>query len=520
MTESRELSRKQFLVGGAVLSAGLTASVTVSASASLAGCSGSDSSSGARSGGAGQASTKRARVTAAKPPSPTVPRDSPNPYLRGNFAPVHSELNTPNLLVRGTIPKELRGRLLRNGPNPIVAPNPAKYHWFLGDGMVHGIELGEGKASYRNRWVRTDQALKSLHEPARLGQPAEVSPAGSAANTSLVAHAGKILALYEVALPTEISTDLETLGRYDMHGALKTVMTAHPKIDPVSGEMLCFGANFLAPPYVAFHTIDRHGKLTRTVDIDIPRPVMMHDFAVTQHHVVFMDLPVVYDLNLFTDHPFPATWKPSAGARLGVLARSGSEKVRWIDIPPCYVFHVANAFERGNTIVMDVVRYSKMFDRDRYGVAEGLGSLHRWTIDLDRGSVADEILDDRGQEFPRIDPRRAGLEHRFSYAVATSESSRGEIGFGGVIKHDHQTKSTTMHQLAASQSAGEAVFVPANATAGQDEGWVLTVVYDAATDGSELLILDAADIAKAPVATVRLPQRVPFGFHGIWVPEA
>ena len=216
-----------------------------------------------------------------------------NRYLVGNFAPVSDELTATDLPVAGSIPKELRGRLLRNGPNPI-APDPAAYHWFMGDGMLHAIELRDGKAaSYRNRWVRTDQALDLLGEdPSTSMRTDDVFPVGSSvANTHVVTHAGKIFALVEVCLPTQVRPDLSTVGRFDFGGKLRSAMTAHPKVDPVTGEMLFFGYDPFGPPWLRYHVVNADGELVRSEDIDIKGPSMVHDFAITERNVVFLTCP-------------------------------------------------------------------------------------------------------------------------------------------------------------------------------------------------------------------------------------
>src|SRR3954470_9450164 len=270
-----------------------------------------------------------------------------NRYLTGNYAPVRDELTEFDLPVEGAIPPELNGRLLRNGPNPISVEDPAKYHWFTGDGMIHGIELRDGKAvSYRNRWTRTDQAVEALGEPRVEGQPEEVTPIGGTANTHVVEHAGRILALVESSLPTCLSPELETLGRFDFGGKLRSPMTAHPKIDPVTGEMLFFGYNIFGPPYVRYHVADRNGDLVKTEDITFAGPVMVHDFNITENYVVWMDLPVVFDMEMAMQGFFPFKWDDDYGSRVGVMPRDGGDKdVTWIDIDNCYVFHPMNAYE-------------------------------------------------------------------------------------------------------------------------------------------------------------------------------
>jgi carotenoid cleavage oxygenase len=248
---------------------------------------------------------------------------------------------------------------------------------------------------------------------------------------------------------------------------------------------------------------------------------MMHDFAITERHVVFLDMPVVYDFALIGHRPFPARWKPENGARVGVMPRDASRAVEWLDVELGYVFHTLNAYDDGDRVVLDLVRHPKMFDRDVYGVADGRGTLQRWTIDPGARRVREEQVSERVQEFPRVDPRRLGRHHRYGYTTLTSDTGRGQrLGFGSLVKHDLRTGHAEVARLGAAAAASEAIFVPASEQAGEDEGWVLAVVYDARRDGSDLVVLDATNFTGRPVARVRLPQRVPFGFHGIWLPSS
>src|SRR5262245_15384107 len=279
-------------------------------------------------------------------------------FKRGNYAPVTDELTEFDLPVEGAIPPELNGWYLRNGPNP----RQATRHWFTGDGMIHGVRLENGRAAwYRNRWVRTE----SFEHPFSLyNADGTRNLHASVANTPVVNHAGKTLALVESSLPYEITNDLEMLGAYDFGGKLVDSMTAHPKICPVTGELHFFGYGSLVEPYVTYHRADASGELIVNAPIDVKAHTMMHDFALTAKYVVFMDLPIVFNLDVAVngEGDMPYRWDDNYGARLGVLRRDDPHgAIRWFDIDPCYVFHVANAYDSGNSIVLQAVRYPELW---------------------------------------------------------------------------------------------------------------------------------------------------------------
>lgn len=423
-------------------------------------------------------------------------------FRTGNYAPVADELTETNLTVTGTIPADLDGWYLRNGPNP----RRASGHWFTGDGMIHGVRLESGDAKwYRNRWVRTD----SFVDPFPLyGPDGTRNLRASVANTHVVNHAGRTLALVETSLPYEISNDLETVGAYDFGGKLADSMTAHPKICPTSGELHFFGYGNLSAPYVTYHRADAGGELTVNRPVEVPALTMMHDFAMTAGHVVFMDLPIVFNLDLaIAGAGMPFRWDDGYGARFGVLRRDDPfGEIRWFDIDPCYIFHVANAHDSadGNSIELQAVRYPELWRHD--GGFDADGVLWSWTLDLSAGTVTERQLDDRGVEFPRIDDRLAGLPARYGVAV----------GGDRLVRYDLTDGSATEHTFGDGRP-GEAVFVPAAGSSDESDGWYLAYVYDPARDGSDLVIVDAADFAGGPVATIHLPQRVPYGFHGNWI---
>ncbi|MFJ8310156.1 MULTISPECIES: carotenoid oxygenase family protein [unclassified Streptomyces] len=442
----------------------------------------------------------------------------PASHLAGNFAPVAEELTTHELPVTGAIPPELSGWYVRNGPNPHDA---ASAHWFFGDGMVHGVRLEGGRArSYRNRWVRTS----TFTDGARVyGRQGNADFTAGAANTHVVRHAGRTLALVESSFPYELDGrpghELETLGPYDFDGRLTTAMTAHPKTCPVTGELHFFGYGMLAPPYVTYHRADARGELVVSRPVEVPGATMMHDFHLTASHVVFMDLPAVLDPEraMRPGGGMPYRWDEEYGARLGVLRRDDPYgEVRWLTVDPCYVFHALNAYDepgdgagRGKRIVLHVVRY------DRLG-APG-ATLWRWTLDLAAGVVREERLDDQSCEFPQVDDRLAGLEARFGHVTVAQALSSGPIS-GALLRYDLGTGAVQRHEFGAGRAPAEAAFAPADDRPG-GPGWLLSYVYDAARDASDLVVVDAENLAAPPVATVHLPQRVPFGFHGNWLAD-
>jgi carotenoid cleavage dioxygenase len=427
-------------------------------------------------------------------------------FQRDNYAPVADELTVFDLPVDGAIPREITGWYLRNGPNPRQATG----HWFTGDGMIHGVHLEEGRAKwYRNRWVRTESFDNDLPVYNADGTR---NLRSSVANTHIVNHAGKTLALVESSLPYEITNDLKTLGAYDFGGKLVDSMTAHPKICPVTGELHFFGYGNIFEPHVTYHRADADGELTINRPLDVPALTMMHDFALTAEHVVFMDLPIVFKLDVALEGSgdMPYRWDDDYGARLGVLRRDDPfGEVRWFDIDPCYVFHVVNAYDNGNAVVLQAVRYPELWRNN--GGFDADGVLWSWTIDLLTGRVSERQLDDRAVEFPRIDDRLATLPAQHAVTV----------GDGRLLRYDLKTGSAVEHTFGTPQSPGgpgEAVFVPSAAgPADESSGWYLGYVYDPVRDGSDLVIIDAADFAAPPVARIQLPQRVPYGFHGNWI---
>lgn len=435
-------------------------------------------------------------------------------HLRGNFAPVLEEVTAFDLPVQGAIPRELCGEYVRNGPNPVSGQSD---HWFVGDGMLHGVRLEDGRARwYRNRWVKTRYLREGEDAVVFVNEQGEVDRSAARANTHVVCHGGRVLALVESSYPTEVTRELETVGLYDFGGALKTAMTAHPKFCPRTGEMHFFGYAF-APPWLTYHVADASGELVHSEEIPVRGPTMIHDFAITDRHALFFDLPVVFSPERL-GAGLPYAWSDTYGARIGVMPRRGSAAdLVWFEVEPCYIFHPLNAWADGERVVLEAARYPELWRESSADFRTA--HLHRYTFDLGSGSVSEERLDDQGIEFPRVDPRREGLRHRFGYAVRY-ERGPDEIAMNALLRYALDGGAVCqVHDFGAGRVPGEGVFVPARPDAAEDEGYVLAYVYDGERNGSDLVILDAGRFDGPPLATVELPRRVPFGFHGSWIPQ-
>jgi 8'-apo-carotenoid 13,14-cleaving dioxygenase len=440
-----------------------------------------------------------------------------NTYLSTNFAPVAEEVTAFDLPVVGELPKDLAGRYLRNGPNPIDVDDPDSHHWFLGDGMVHGIRLRDGKAEwYRNRYVGSDRVASKLGRPVS-GPNWRNGDTGP--NTNVGGFAGRTWAMVEAGgTPVELTYELDTVGRNDFFGTLPGSFTAHPKVDPATGEM---HAMVYAPgewfDHCQYVVVGTDGRVRRTVDIPMGM-TMLHDMSLTESTAVVYDLPVTVDIDLaLAGVRFPLRWNPDYGARVGLLPREAeASEIVWIDIPLCYAFHPLNAFDRPDgTVVVDICVYEKMFEHDLVGpFGDSLPRLERWELSPSLRKSSVTVIDESPQEFPRHAHSVGTKEHRYGYTAGVAMHALGDT-----IKHDFVTGERTSHSWGEGRGSGEPVFVARDGSTAEDDGWIVTLAH--AHDGSaaSFVVLDAQDIARGPVAEVALPQRVPYGFHGNWVSD-
>lgn len=455
-------------------------------------------------------------------------------FLSGIYEPVSDERDDTDLRVTGAIPAALRGSFLRNGPNPQFPPR-GRYHVFDGDGMIHGIDLADGRARYRNRYI-VSSGLQVERELGRavygglaeftMPEP-EIAERGgivkNTANTNIIRHGGRLLALMEAGPPTELSSDLETLGTIDFDGALAGPMTAHPRTDPATGDMHFFGYEPF-PPYLRYHVANAAGALVRTEEIPIGRSVMMHDFVITENHVVFFDLPALFDVSAMLEGGAGFRFDADAGARIGLMPRSGTgADTRWYDIDPCYVFHFVNAWERDGAVVIDGCRAPQLpvaFGDDAPPSGDVEPRLHRWTVDPAAGTVSTQRLDDRAADFPRINDDYTGRRNRWSYLGHTRSWDGDEAVFDGVTVRDNDADTDVSFTYGSTSVSGEAVFAADPDGTEENDGWLLNFVTDLADNSSRFSILDARDVEAGPVADIHLPRRVPFGFHGNWMADA
>jgi len=443
-----------------------------------------------------------------------------NMYLEGNYAPVAEEVTAIDLPIIGEVPAELNGRYLRNGPNPLSVGDPLKHHWFVGDGMVHGVRLRDGAAEwYRNRYVGSSRLSERRGQPDIPGRNWNGGTSGP--NTNVGGFAGTTWAMVEAGgCPVELTYELETVARNDFFGTLPGAFTAHPKLDADTGEM---HAMVYALPqwldHVQYVVVAANGTVRKTVDIPMPLTTMLHDMSLTARYAVVYDFPCRLDIDMaMNGSTFPLRWQPGTGCRLGLLPRDGEAvDIVWIDLPECYSFHPMNAYDATDgSVVIDLCVYDSMFDTFLVGPFEdGLSRLERWTINPTNRTVSIDIVDERANEFPRHRGELSGRPYRFGYTAGVDSSSAE----WPTHKFDLRTGERKTFDHGAGRGAGEPVFVGRQAGSEEDDGWLITLVHDTTDDTTELVVIDAQDFDRGYVARVPLPQRVPYGFHGNWVSD-
>jgi carotenoid cleavage dioxygenase len=468
-----------------------------------------------------------------------LPADDDHPYRTGAWRPNLVEYDADDLdVIEGKVPEDLAGTYLRNTENPLL-PSIGRYHPFDGDGMLHAIRFGGGKASYRNRMIQTAGLAAELEA----GQPlwagiieaqAKSTRDGwgargkmkDASSTDVVVHAGKALtSFYQCG--DLYAHDVETLAAQGTvpwsRGFGGFGVSAHPKLDETTGELLAFGYGTKAP-YYSFGVVDRSGTLVHEQAVPLPGPRLPHDMAFTENYAIVGDFPLYWDPELLAKGGHRPRWYPDQPTRFGVVPRRGGD-IRWFEAAPTYVLHFINAFEDGTSIILD-----GYFQRDpmpRPDPADGpwaalkkmvdMGAMgtrpHRWRLDLATGKATEEPLFDLVCEFPSIDGRFGGRRYRHAYAMTAKP---GWFLFDGMVRLDVESGAVQQWKWADGVYGSEAPVAPRTSSTAEGDGYLVSFVADTVRDTSECQIFDAQHIDAGPIARVRLPERICSGTHACW----
>ncbi|MDN5916909.1 MAG: carotenoid oxygenase family protein [Pseudonocardia sp.] len=472
-------------------------------------------------------------MTAPTRPSP-IP---PDVHLTGPYTPVTAEVDVADLRIDGALPTDLDGSYVRNGPNPRFSPIGSFLYPIDGDGMLHRVVLSEGRARYTNRFVRTPMVRKEEEVGhaiwpgfATPWQPGadEVGPllAGTMRqlpDVNVVRHGGTLLALAECDQPYRMGPQLETLGQETFGGQLPAGICAHPKTDPRTGEMIAFCYN-LQPPFLTWTTIAPDGTGTPPRPVEgVERPSMIHDMAITERYVVLVVAPLYFDMEAASSGGSMLAWHPEAGTRIALVPRDGGP-VRWCEDEAFWLWHTANAYEVKDpadpAVDVVVVDYAEWARPSPIAPGPAAGPRPaRAVIDPAAGTVRREIVADLEVEFPRIDDRLLGRPQPVSaFALRTGRPMPHPTCWDALAWHDLRTGRVTRWEP-VDLALGEPAFAPDPRSDAPDRGWWLTYATRFSTGESSLLVIPAADPGSGPVATVRMPVRVPLGLHGNWLPS-
>ncbi len=459
-----------------------------------------------------------------------------NPYLHGLFAPTTVETSPTALRVEGELPRDLRGAYFRNGTNPRLAPKN-RYHWFDGDGMVSGITFGDGRATFANRWIRTrgfemEQAKGESIWPGVMGPfdfSAPLGPIKDTANTDLVFFRQRLLALwYESGTPYALDPrTLETVGIETLDARLSFPISAHSKVEPASGDFIFFSYGD-RPPYYRYGVITRDGRL-QVSEIELPGPRRPHDIGVSANWSIVHDFPYYLDAEHFKRTGRRGlSFHRDVPTRFGVLPRlGGNADLRWFECEPCYMLHTVNCWEEGDWLVQVGCRTNDPTVKGdpRDGELAGLlayltlqANLYEWRFNLKTGEVRERPLDTLNAEFPTINRRWMGRPNRYAYLQSIPQESPAR--FEGLVKYDLGTGRSERFDYGKGIFGSETVFAPRSGATAEDDGYLVGFVTDTNDWSSACWIFDARAITAGPIAKLALPQRLPAGFHALWVEGA
>jgi carotenoid cleavage dioxygenase-like enzyme len=457
---------------------------------------------------------------------------SDDPHLSGNYLPVAREVDAANLqVISGRIPPALSGAYMRNGPNPHFKPISYAYP-MDGDGMIHAVYFDNGHARYRNRFVKTSgfeterRAGRAIYgsfthpvpiDPTLIAGGGDPGPFKNGAFISILRHGDHLLALDEATTCYELTMDLDTIGEWKAGTDKPINLGAHNRRHPRTGVLFTL-AYAIDAPTVEFHEIDTSGKVDRSFSIALAAPTMIHDFILTEHHIVLLACPAVFDMKAAQDGKSLLQWQPKLGTRIGLIALDGSS-TQWLDADPFFVFHFGNGFERGGHIVIDYVRHDSL-NLGYATVKQKVPTLHRMDIDLASQKIDDVEVAKMVVEFPRVNDGLNALPTRFVYLPTLTDTLKvanpPSATFNTMMKVNCETGDITRQDF-GNRIAGEATFIPRRPHGREDDGYLAIFSFDPVNRTSDLVLLDAAHIDSEPVAVIRMPQRVPQGLHGNWI---
>ena len=469
--------------------------------------------------------------------------DQNHPYLQGNFKPMRFEGTAPFLEVEGEIPDDFCGVYYLNTSCPQFPPNAKNYHWFSGDGKVHGFFFrGGGVVDYTTKWVRTTnfelerEAQKALFGNKKYGSQQDIDPAvrhikAQSANTNAIFHGGLLLALEDGNPPVQLDPwSLETKGIHLYDGALTGPMTAHPHVDPRDGSLISFGrmVGGLGSKTMTHLVVSSEGQLVENHPFEAPYCALLHDFAISNNHTIYPLGPAILDPSRPKQGKPVLQWEGARPSYLGILARKESNNVRWVEMETSFMWHTLNAFERDEHLYIDLIKYDRLPNYDKMedvrfaeNPEDFAGHLVRWSIKLDGSTddVHEEQLDDLISEFPRVDERVVGSEHQHSYFLCLTGKESNSRHWDAVVHLDMKTGTRSIYDPGPSSFISEAVFAPRNGSAQEGDGYLLVPVFRAEENRSDVLMLDAQNIAAGPFATIKLPFRMNPTFHGNFHPH-
>jgi 8'-apo-carotenoid 13,14-cleaving dioxygenase len=468
----------------------------------------------------------RSAVTNVLNASAAMSRQLKNPFrkhlfLTGIHEPMREELTLENLQVTGEIPTALTGKYARIGPNPFK-PDPRGHHWFVGDGMVHGIRVAHGKAEwYRNRFIKAHD-LEQKGGPVAAGGPRRGKR--DTVNTNVLKLAGKTLALVESGpFPFELDENLDTKYSTNFNESLSTAFSAHPHEDPKTGEWHAITYKSEEQNTLWHIVINKDGEVVSERAIAVKDGPSVHECSITEHYVIVFDLPVTISLAaLVQGFNFPYRWNQNHQARIGLLPRHGSvDHIIWCEIDPCYVFHAANSFENADgSVTIDCCAYESMFAHGSDGPNGVPCGFERWHVDPVARKVSRTSIDRSPQEFPRIDERCFGQPYRHAWVVSQpGETVSNFVADNALYHHDLKTGEKRSYRFGDGLVGGEFVFVPRSDQVSEAEGWLMGLVIDASNQATQLQFFDALNIEQGPVGAVHIPHRIPPGFHGNWISD-